>query len=163
MRSDLQSDNCIISSNLCFSVYVFLKSSENKDTMMYTTKQALICPCLIVGENATLIVEEEMMCNNCLCHDVLKLGSKGCCFCFTSLPLCPALPIFSCFVCLLRWRMMEKYNIQEEDWCEAMKGCCFPCALTQQNIFLRELHHNRNKATFSFQSKHAFAPPTQRM
>lgn len=113
-------------------------------SMPWYCPNAFIFPCLLVGRMESIFENERPI--DCLpaCH---HMGKKGCCMCVFSaclnfcLPL-PISPLFACFSICLRWKIMDQFNI-EGGCAEILLGCCYPCAVYQQLLFLDKLKEQR--------------------
>eukprot|EP01040_Poterioochromonas_malhamensis_P010528 gene10528-11464_t len=102
---------------------------------------AMICSNMMAGRVCTQVVREEP----CFCG----LGFQGCLVCMATLPIGVYHPIagFGIFCCLsnyLRDRVVERYNVEEEQVCCCGGlnyyinflhfGCNYPCSLFQVNM-----------------------------
>jgi hypothetical protein len=109
--------------------------------------RAFSCPCGLFGRIESLL-ENEIEINCCcfsLCLPGIGLEGLAWCMCASLCNFCLPLPLSPAFGCLTvyqRWRIMDQFNI-DGGCCEIMKGCCYPCALYQQFVFLHEMKRKR--------------------
>eukprot|EP01040_Poterioochromonas_malhamensis_P010527 gene10527-11463_t len=102
---------------------------------------ALICTNMLAGRVCTQIVREKP----CFCG----LGLQGCLVCLVTLPIDASYPvlgagIYCCLANFYRCRIVEQYNVEEEQLCccgrmnwffnYLLFGINYPCSLFQMNM-----------------------------
>lgn len=108
---------------------------------------AFTCPCGLVGRLESMMHNERPL-RNAVCACCLPgMGWYGisCCVFSATLNFClpmPLSPIFGCFAVYQRWKIMDQFNI-DGGCMEISKGCCYPCALFQQFVFLDDMRKRR--------------------
>ncbi|GHP10130.1 hypothetical protein PPROV_000886200 [Pycnococcus provasolii] len=110
---------------------------------------ALICPCCVLGANASLLQKEEPLyqsaadnaCLRALCAYTCKTGVRGTAVCCCACPCC--VPVACVLARYQRLQIAAKYNLPVGNAC--WEGCCLaPCSLTQHYVFLRDLRARRD-------------------
>ncbi|XRB06716.1 hypothetical protein NFJ02_28g66700 [Pycnococcus provasolii] len=110
---------------------------------------ALLCPCCVLGANASLLQEEEPLyqsaadnaCLRALCAYTCKTGVRGTAVCCCACPCC--VPVACVLARYQRLQIAAKYNLPVGNAC--WEGCCLaPCSLTQHYVFLRDLRARRD-------------------
>eukprot|EP00658_Telonema_sp_P-2_P052696 TRINITY_DN4094_c0_g1_i3.p1 TRINITY_DN4094_c0_g1~~TRINITY_DN4094_c0_g1_i3.p1 ORF type:complete len:264 (-),score=24.94 TRINITY_DN4094_c0_g1_i3:139-930(-) len=122
---------------------------------------ACLCPCLLLGANATMMAEEPYLrgCGNCCTHGCCGgcCDECGCHLGWTGFSLCCSVccislvpfGILCCLgsFCVERRFILARHEMQgwesPGNWC---LGCCWPCSTMQHFTFLRKFNRqNRLK------------------
>ena len=107
----------------------------------------LYCNIIIMNRAA---VQHLMFLTLFVYDSILKMGRRGLLACCLTLPCSfsplPVSPFFMVASFFMRGHIMTKYGIKG-GLNEQLKGCCYPCALTQELLHIREVQFYEQSRT----------------